>query len=475
MNNFAFAKFFFYLAVFCVPIVVITTLFPFIVGKYAWFRISVDISLIFLLVGLILNDKGEVFLKRIYWIFKQPIVIAMSVFVVIFLLACFFGVDPTISFWSNFERGEGGLQIIHLYVFFLLLISLFKEEKDWRWLFISTLIGGLGMTLYGVLAGINVKDFIGPRFDIANYRFQGSIGNPAYVAAYAIFMLFYSAYILISKYGKKLFSSFGAWVFWFLFALFLAVFFAAATRGAFLGLVAAGIVFVSYIIFRSRRWRKWFLGMAVLILILAAILIQFKNTAFIKSLPISRLFELSFSVKSFSDRAIMWQIAIDGWKARPIFGWGPENFIKIFDQHFGTGYFKPSEGFGAWFDRAHSIYFDYLAETGILGLLSLLGIWIVFYWQFLKTRMNTDKNTDGHGLNKYRLESIRVNQFSYLRESVLIKALIFSLPVAYLIQGIVLFDVLPIYMNVFLFLAFAVYKFSDKFQVLNSNSIKSKN
>ena len=41
------------------------------------------------------------------------------------------------------------------------------------------------------------------------------------------------------------------------------------------------------------------------------------------------------------------------------------------------------------------------------------------------------------------------------------KALIFSLPVAYFVQGIVLFDILPIYLNVFLFLGFSAYLFGS--------------
>ena len=63
----------------------------------------------------------------------------------------------------------------------------------------------------------------------------------------------------------------------------------------------------------------------------------------------------------------MWNIAWEGFKVRPIFGWGPENFLKVFDTHFDTRYFNPVDGFGAWFDRAHSVYFDYLVETGALG------------------------------------------------------------------------------------------------------------
>ena len=40
---------------------------------------------------------------------------------------------------------------------------------------------------------------------------------------------------------------------------------------------------------------------------------------------------------------------------------------------------------------------------------------------------------------------------------VFVRAIIFSLPVTYFVQGLVLFDVLTIYLNLFLFLGFATY------------------
>jgi len=445
-------------------LVITSSLFPFIVGKYVWVRIAVDLALISFLLGLLFNQQESAQIsinQRFKQLIKNPLVIAVSVFIFMFLLACLFGFDPKNSFWSNFERGEGGLQILHFYVFFALLVVLFKDEKDWRTIFTFTLIGGLGMALYGFLAGLGVQNFIGPRFNDPSFRFQGSIGNSAYVAAYAIFMLFYAGYILASKYRKQLFS-FGALIFWLFFALFLAVFFAAATRGAFVGFVASLVVFIGYLAFCSKRWRKRLIGVAVVLVLAVILLVQFKDNSFIKSSPVSRILDLSFSTKTFQDRAIMWQIAIDGWKQRPIFGWGPENFLPIFDRDFNIKYFVPSQGFGAWFDRAHSIYFDYLAETGILGLLSLLGVWFVFYWQFFKTRIRTDKeriNTD----NPYKSDKISINpRLENQHQSALQSALLFALPIAYLVQGIVLFDVSPIYFNIFLFLAFAAYKFQGQ-------------
>ncbi len=488
MVYFKISKVFLFISVLSIAVVTTSTLFPFIVGKYIWFRVSVDLALIFFVLGLLFQKtqmntnkntdehrSGNIRVNQFShpWlsVFRQPIVIVVSFFVLAFLLACLFGVNPSWSFWSNFERGEGGLQILHLYAFFILLIMLFKEEKDWRRLFWFSVIAGLLVTFYGAAAGLKYVDAemvvrslpgggqewvlsgnggplfqtfkwaVGPSFSVPGYRFQGSIGNPAYVAAYAVFMMFYAGYLLMSKYKNRLLSV-GSLGLWFLLALFVAVFFAAATRGTFLGFIAALLVFLGYLVFSSSRWRKWFISLGAIIIILVVLLIQFKDTAFVKSLPVSRIFDISFSTKTFEDRAIMWKIAIDGWLARPIFGWGPENFLRTFDEHFNIKYFKPAEGFGAWFDRAHSVYFDYLAETGALGLLSFLGMWVIFYWGFFKKKM-TLISVDKH-------------------QSVVTNALIFALPVAYLVQGIVLFDVLPIYINIFLFLAFASYKLSNQ-------------
>lgn len=440
MNYFKVSKFFLYLVPFTVAIVIVSTLFPFIVGKYVWFRTSIDLALIFFLLGLLFNHQhqsAEISInQRLKSLFKHPLIIAVTIFVFFFLLASLFAFDSQTAFWSNFERGEGGFQIFHLWLFFLLSIMLFREEKDWQKLFVVSLIAGVLMALYGLAAGLGWQGFVGPAFDDSAYRFQGSIGNPAYVASYAIFLIFYALYLLSTKYLHK-FRSAGAIFLYILIAVFLIVFWAAATRGSFIGLIAAIAAFVGYLVFVHKKWRKWLISGVVILLLVVSLLVAFRDTPFVKSIPGSRLFDISVTVDTFRHRLLAWGMALEGWKQRPLLGWGPENYNQVFDRNFDPKFFEPSQGFGAWFDRAHSIYFDYLVETGILGLLSYLGIFVVLYWFILKKAFN---------------------------DSVFQKALMFALPVAYLVQGLVLFDVLPIHLNLFLFLAFATYKFS----ILNS-------
>lgn len=493
LNVFKISKFLLYLVPLMVVIVTPSTLFPFIVGKYVFFRIVVGLAFIFFLLGILFNQNGaSEIINRFKKLIKNPLVITVSVFAIFFLLACLFGVNPSYSFWSNFERGEGGLQILFFYIFFGLLALLFDKEKDWRTIFIMMIIGGIGISLYGVAASLKYIDadfisrntpnggiewvlggtggpffqtfrsFLGSSFSDPGFRLEGSIGNPSYVAAYAIFALFYIGYLLLSKYRNNL-RSFGAIALWVTALIFLVIFFMAGTRGAFLGLIASALAFLAYLAFSSKRWRKWIILAGAVMVILVFILVQFKDAQFIKSIPaFSRVLNISFSVSTFQDRMTVWKMAIDGVKERPILGWGPENFLQVFDRHFNTEYFVPSENFGAWFDRAHDVYLDYLAETGILGLLSYLGMFIAFYYLlFKKTPINADNQHKS--VETLALRSIsggeNVNQ-----HSILINALMFAIPVAYLVQGIVLFDVSPIYLNLFLIFAFAVYKFNVKSQ-----------
>ncbi len=430
------SKFFIKMAVLAVAVVSISTLFPFIVGKYSWFRTTVDLAFIFFLLGLMFQDQSSAVIRKLRVLFRRPLVIAVSVFVGVFLLACLFGINPANSFWSNFERGEGGIQLLHLWIFFMLLLALFEEERDWRQLFGWAVLGGILSGLYGLLAALGMSKVIGPLLGDAGFRFSGSIGNPAYLAAFSIFMIFYVLYLLHDLYPDRLKSA-KALALYFLGVAFIVMFFAAATRGAFLGLVVAVLAGLFYFIYAHPSMRKWLFITVTVLVVLFGSLVYFKDAPFMKSIPGSRIFDISFSARTFEDRAIMWRIAWDGFKERPILGWGPENFIQVFDRHFNVDYFRPGEGFGAWFDRAHSVYFDYLVEAGFLGIASFLGIFIVFFWQLLRSAAST----------------LSGSAPSFAR------ALLFGLSIAYLVQGLVLFDVLVIYINVFTFLAFAAYLF----------------
>ncbi|MDP3052565.1 MAG: O-antigen ligase family protein [bacterium] len=432
------SKFFLYLVPFTVLIVSRSTLFPFIVGKYVFFRVVVELALIFFLWAWV---RGEFQFSKLKLKILTPLVIAVSVFTLIFLLAGFLGYDPSASFWSNFERGEGGLQMLHLFIFFVLLGLLFRDEKAWRRMFIVSALVAVLVIAYGFAAALKISGFIGPGIC---ERFAGSLGNSAYIGTFMIFALFYAGYLLInglrqSASGPHKFASLKKWLWGSLMVLFLIILIFSGTRGAFLGLAAGVLAGLSYLFFRlpSGRVRKIILFVIIVLIIFGWL--GFKYRSSIDLMPFcknegqggNRILDINLSTENLQTRFFLWKQSIKIFEERPILGWGPENFSPAIEK-----YHLPQ--FTVWFDRAHNIFFDYLTTTGILGLLSYLSIFIVFYWQFLK---------------KMRKSALSPYQ----------SALIFALPIAYLVQGVVLFEVLPIYINLFLFLAFANYKFNNKF------------
>jgi len=420
------SKFFTYAALFAVVIVTSSTLFPFITGKYVWFRSAALLGTALFALGLIFSPRAEHFLARLKKLFSSKIVIAVSVFVAMFLIACIFAYDPHAAFWSNFERGEGGFQILCFYLWFLLLGTLFEGEKDWRRAFGYSAGAGALVLLYGVVASFGASGFIAA----GGGRFAGSLGNPAYIGTYTLFLMIFSAWMLFTSPSRGAKISWGA-----LIAIFMAGFIGSETRGAGIGLALGLFAYLVYLIWRSSgKVRQWGIGALTALLLIGGSLVYFSDTNFVKSLPGGRLFELSLSESTAQTRLWTWGSALKGFEERPITGWGPENFAVVFDKHFDTRHYLPNLVSETWFDRAHSVFFDYLAEIGILGLVSYLAIFVAYFWEAFKS-----------GALK--------------RNHAVSAGVLVAIPFAYLGQGIVLFDVLPTYLNLFLALAFAAWYF----------------
>src|SRR3989344_1353074 len=99
--------------------------FPFIVTKAFAFRIIVEIIFA---VWLLLAFLDENYRPK-----KSVILYGVLAFLVTIGFADLLGVAPVKSFWSNFERMEGFITLLHLGAFFLVIGSMF-QEIDWkRW------------------------------------------------------------------------------------------------------------------------------------------------------------------------------------------------------------------------------------------------------------------------------------------------------------------------------------------------------
>ena len=456
------SKFFLYASVFSVVVVLSSTFFPFIGGKYYFFRTAIELALISLLLWWAFEARDGELEKRFAKILDKPIFLAVSAFALAFLLACVFADDSAAAFWSNYERGEGGFQMLHYYAFFVLLTVVFERREEWTRMFQVSLVAAVGMIMYGVVALLGVQGFIAAPGSgdggfwsrlFSNARFQGSLGNPAYVAPYLIFSMFYAFYLwFMRKNGSRLLLNLGYGA---LILFFLTFFVLSQTRGGFLGLVAGIAAFFAYVIFSAEQKIKKRAGAGLLAcIIVGGIIFAFRGELIAKNIPGSRFLNISITEQTAQTRFWTWGSAWQGFKEKPFFGWGPENFSTVFDKYFDPRHFVPGKQTETWFDRAHSVVFDYLAETGLIGLISYLGMFAALYYQFFRRRNGEQKmQTDPH----VRLPA---NAMMPARQSSILRGLLFALPVAYFVQAILLFDVLPIYLNLFLFFAFALFELS---------------
>ncbi|MDO8676542.1 MAG: hypothetical protein Q7K16_02735, partial [Candidatus Azambacteria bacterium] len=199
--------------------------FPFITGKNFLFRVLIEV--LFLLWVFLVARDGSYRPKRSW------ILIFVVAIIAILTLSTIFSVDANRSMWSNFERMEGLVGHIHLFLFFLMLVSVFKNERDWWWFFhvsfaVSLIIGFYALLqLAGVLA-----------IHQGNTRIDATLGNATYLAVYLLFHLFLLLYYYLKtpQTGWKIF--YGAV---FLFQTILLYY--TATRGAMLGFVGGLFVF----------------------------------------------------------------------------------------------------------------------------------------------------------------------------------------------------------------------------------------
>lgn len=466
------SKFFLFASVFSVVVVLPSTFFPFIGGKYYFFRFCIELALAFFLLYWAFEDKLDSARKRLKEVYRHPLFIAVSIFVLFYLLASLFAHSPSAAFWSNYERGEGGFQMIHYYLFFLLALLVFKEKKDWVNLLKLSIASAVLVIAYGFLAdqGI-VSKFISSYAQgtpptgfwnrLISGRFQGSLGNPAYVAPYLMFSIFYAIYLFFNSKEKVLKYSLIISTILFLFFFYLS-----RTRGGLIGLAVAVLISLSWLFFKSSGSLKRITTYILVVVVAAGLFVSWvsfsvvphcaKSTcsSFEQSLANNRLLNFNFGEQTFKTRFWTWGSAWEGFKERPILGWGQENFSTVFDRHFNPSHYVPGTNSETWFDRGHSVVFDYLAETGALGFLSYLGMFLVFYWQFLRKKIIPLDLSLADSESNLELEKKK-------NLSILSSSLVLAIPAGYFIQGLALFDVLPIYINLFLLFSFATFLFIE--------------
>jgi O-antigen ligase len=325
--------------------------FPFITSKGFWFRILIDLALASYVV-LAIADKEY----RPKWSWTLVIYGALVAWM---FIANLFAVNPHKAFWSNYERMDGWITLVHVFLFFVIAGSVLSAKKLWRrwWL---TAIGASVL-----IAGYSILQLMGQlEIHQGGVRTDASLGNAAYLAAYLLFMIAAALWQAVESKGWLRHALFA------LAAIHTIILFSTATRGAILGLVgAAALASVLWMILSGKAGRKAGAIALVSVVVCSALFLGARETEFVRNDPtLSRI--ASISVEDGATRFTLWGMALEGVATRPLVGWGQEGYAYIFNE-----YFKPSlYAQEPWFDRAHSVYVDWLVAGGIPGLLLFLAL-----------------------------------------------------------------------------------------------------
>lgn len=336
--------------------------FPFITGKNFAFRIIIE--LVFAMWLALAIWKPE------YRPRKSLALILGGVFVLAIAVSDILSPNPIKSFWSNFERMEGWVTLVHLGMYITVLTAVLRTEEWWQ-RFLTTSIGAsMLVSLYGILQLLGFFTI-----NQGGVRVDGTFGNATYLAVY---MLIHAFLAILGFFrwsnGNRQWQTFYAVA----FVMDVLMIFYSATRGSILGFVG-GLFLAGLIVTLSPgaqpRMKKLGIGVLIALVVVAGGFFAIKNTSFVQNNEIlSRI--ASISLSEGSTRFQIWHMALEGAAARPIFGWGQESFNYLFNQYYRADLYAQEP----WFDRAHDVYLDWLVAGGIIGLALYVSLYLVLLY-----------------------------------------------------------------------------------------------
>ena len=380
-------------------------LFPFITTKALIFRFLTTLSLFLIVWIYLLNPKS--------FPYKNYLILAFVIFFLSNIVSNILSVNPFRSFWGNAERMEGLWSLFFYLIYFFSLFTLFSFAPSARKIiFYSFLIVSCLISLIQINQGLFEK----------TARPYSTLGNATYIGFLNILTIILILFFIFDT--KKIFEKFVYILLIFLNVISLLI---SQTRGSILAYLAAVLAFLFfYSMFSQIEKKKKILILLSGVVFLILFFFFLKTDFALKILGISRLSETLKNPVSVFPRLFAWKIFLEGFKDRPIFGWGQETMPIVFFKYFNPEIFKYEQ---AIFDRPHNKFIEVLTSLGVVGFLSWFLIFVAFFYYLLKKNFNIYQ-----------------------------KASLFSFIIAYFVQNFSLFDMQASYLILFFALSLVAPK-----------------
>jgi hypothetical protein len=126
-----------------VPLIVKSNyFFPYIVPKTLAFRVIIEV--------IFLAFLGLAVIKKEYRPKLNLVLVLFFLYIVTVFVSSILGGSFYFSFWSNNERSEGLLLLLHLLLYLLILSGFLRRFKDWLIIFEFSFLSSLLVSLYGL-------------------------------------------------------------------------------------------------------------------------------------------------------------------------------------------------------------------------------------------------------------------------------------------------------------------------------------
>jgi len=383
-------------------------LFPFITSKQIPFNILIEVLLVFWIALIVKYPEYNPFKSKKG---KNLITYGLIAYFAAMIISCFTGVDWNLSFWGDIERMLGAFHVLHFFGLYLILITVFRDWKDWKEMMIWSLILSIFISFKG-LSGTGYS----------------TLGNSSYVSGYLIFNIYFAMLLFFKERNTGL-----RWLYLIPLPIILMAFDKAGTSGALVGLGFSVLVvlFLYGLLNKNKKIKIISVSAFILATIIIANVFIFNRDNFLsRNIPaLNRIVkDISLNKATFQTRLISWNAALQDFKDHPFLGTGHGNYAIVFDKYFDPIFLTHTSS-ETYFDRAHNNVIDIASTTGSIGLLAYLSIFAAVAWYLIR---------------KYRADEISIHEFS----------LLVGLFTAYFVQNLAVFDSLATYLMLMLALAY---------------------
>ncbi len=321
------------------------------------------ITLTTLTLHLLEFFNGQVPLFR-----RTPLDIPLILFLISQTISTIFSIDPHTSFFGYYSRLNGGLLSLLCYSTLYWILIVYLDDQFKEKIVNTSLLAGLVVSIYGILQHFGIDDHIWAQDVVA--RVFSTLGQPNWLAAYLCILLPLS----IEKFlNSKIFIHQSYFIFH-TSVLYLCLLFTKSKTGLAAAIISLGIYFLisffkNKILFRNH---KSYLIILLLILLSLTIPNPIKDLIFpVPPVKGENKGVLQNITPSEDIRKIVWTGAINLWKKFPLIGTGPETFAYSYYWTRPAAHNLTSE-WDFLYNKAHNEYLNYLATTGLFGLITYL-------------------------------------------------------------------------------------------------------